>query len=113
MANRGAASMDARLHRMFARAGWADACRVIPLVGAVVEGARCYVDEGSDVQDVQGIELSADTVVVKLLRDGVPAKPGKDWRIEVLDKDDVVTDTFRVIKPIGGDQSEWVLACLR
>lgn len=84
MTNARLAAMDARIHRVAARAGLGDVCTFRPKQGAAVPDVRCFVRRGVQFINDNG-QVTSDQTVVDLVR--VPALP-RPLQGDVIELDD-------------------------
>ncbi|MFN7782299.1 MAG: hypothetical protein ACK5PG_06155 [Lysobacterales bacterium] len=84
MTNPRLAAIDARIHRVAARAGLADVCTFRPKQGAAVPDVRCYVRRGVQFINDNG-QVTSNETVVDLIRVPDLPRPLRDDQIELAD----------------------------
>jgi len=89
MTNPRLAAMDARIHRVAARAGLGDLCTFRPRIGAAVPDVSCFVRRGVQFVNDNG-SVTSDQTVVDLIR--TPSLP-RPIQGDLIDLDD---GTYRV-----------------
>lgn len=72
MTNPRLAAMDARIHRVAARAGLGDLCTFRPRVGDAVPGVSCFVRRGVQFINDNGSVTSPQTVVDLIRTQSLP-----------------------------------------
>jgi hypothetical protein len=84
MTNSRLAAMDARIHRVIARAGLADTCSVRSPSGVTTEGVRCVVARGVQIITDEA-SVTSNQTTIDLIRADLPAGVGKGWTIVLPD----------------------------
>lgn len=84
MTNTRLAAMDARIHRVIARAGLADTCSVRSPSGVTTEDVRCVVARGVQIITDEA-SVTSNQTTIDLLRADLPAGLGKGWTIVLPD----------------------------
>jgi hypothetical protein len=101
MTNPRLAAMDARIHRVAARAGLGDTCTFRPKVGAAVLGVRAFVRRGVQFINENG-SVTSDQTVVDLIRTNSLPRPIQG---DLIDLDD---GTYRVSAALqASDESRY------
>lgn len=111
MSNAFANEFDAVAHAAFLDSGLADECTYKAQPGATAVDAKCYVDRDLSNAVLNGLEVQKDSVIVRLLREGIADTPRNGGTISVLNAITEVVETFTIARRIGGDESIWVLLC--
>lgn len=111
MSNAFANEFDAVAHAAFLDSGLADECTYKPQPGATTIDGKCYVDRDLSNAVLNGLEVQKDSVIVRLLREGIADAPRNGGTISVLNAITEVVETFTIARRIGGDESIWVLLC--
>ena len=111
MSNAFANEFDAVAHAAFLDSGLADECTYKAQPGATAVDAKCYVDRDLSNAVLNGLEVQKDSVIVRLLREGIADAPRNGGTISVLNAITEVVETFTIARRIGGDESIWVLLC--
>jgi hypothetical protein len=84
MTNHRLSAMDARIHRVAARAGLADTCTLVPKSGPSIPGVRCFVRRGVQFI-VDEATVASNATTLDVLRPDAPDGITKGWGVLLTD----------------------------